>query len=151
MTDRPAIRQEISRLAASQLLAVLSTQREGQPYASLVAFVVSEDLTNMYFATARSTRKFRNIEHDKRVALLVDNRSNQSEDFHAAAAVTVIGTAIEEENGPAREKALKKYLARHPYLEDFVKAPTTARMRVDISRYIMVTRFQEVFELHLGA
>lgn len=149
MADQSTIRNAISKLAASQLLAVLSTQRDGQPYASLVAFVLSDDLADIYFATGRSTRKFTNMLQDNRIAMLLDNRSNNVEDFHAAAAVTVIGRAFEEKKEPARGEALEKYLARHPYLVDFVSAPTTALIRVEVSRYIMVTRFQEVFELHL--
>ncbi len=148
MADKTSIRREITALVNSQLLAVLSTHRDGQPYASLVAFAFSEDLAEIYFATARSTRKFTNIRQDRRVALLIDNRSNRSEDFHAAAAVTVIGSAVELE-GQIREDSVRKYLARHPYLEEFVRAPTTALLKVAVSRYILVTRFQEVFELHM--
>jgi len=149
MSDKATISRDIKALLESQLLAVLSTQREGQPYASLVAFAASEDITEIYFATARSTTKFTNIKKDKRVALLIDNRSNRSEDFHGASAVTVIGTADDLKN-PEREIIMKKYLVRHPSLEDFIKEPTTALLKVDVSRYILVTRFQEVFELHPG-
>lgn len=149
MTDQASLKKEITALVRSQLLTVLSTHREGQPYASLVAFIASEDLGSIYFATGRATRKFKNMEQDRRVALLIDNRSNQENDFHNAAAITVIGKVreLEQEN---RANVETRYLSRHPYLEEFVKAPTTALMNIQVSRYIMVTRFQEVLELHLG-
>ena len=150
MADRHTIRKEIGALVESQLLAVLSTHRDGQPYANLVAFVTSEDLAEIYFATARSTRKFTNIRQDNRIAMLIDNRSNQSTDFHEAAAVTVVGSVVELE-GKGKDEVDKKYIAKHPCLEEFLKAPTTALLRVAVSRYIMVTRFREVFELHMGA
>ena len=149
MTHRSSIRKEIETLLESQLLAVLSTHREGQPYANLVAFCKSKDLYEIYFATGRSTRKFTNIQQDKRAALLIDNRSNQEDDFHAAAAVTVIGS-IDELKGQQKEDTQTIYLSRHPYLKDFLEAPTTALLRVRVTRYILVTRFQEVFELHMG-
>ena len=145
MADQHTIRKEIDALVESQLLAVLSTHRDGQPYANLVAFVTSEDL-----ATARSTRKFTNIRQDNRIAMLIDNRSNQSTDFHEAAAVTVVGSVVELE-GKGKDEVEKKYIAKHPCLEEFLKAPTTALLRVAVSRYIMVTRFREVFELNMGA
>ena len=128
MTDQTSLRMEISTLIQNQLLTVLSTHRSGQPYASLVAFVAGNDLGSIYFATGRSTRKFRNMEQDDRVALLIDNRSNQEKDFHNAAALTVIGK-VHELDGMDRENGVQKYLARHPYLEGFISAPTTALMR----------------------
>lgn len=142
------IRKEILGLLETQLLGVLSTHREGQPYANIVAFAVSEKLGEMYFATAKSTRKFQNILRDNRIAMLIDNRSNNEVDFHAAAAVTVIGEA-QELKEHSRERVERTYLARHPYLKDFLVSPTTALMKIRVSRYVLVTRFQEVFELHL--
>ena len=79
--DLPKIENDLIKLLRAQPLAVLSTQQEGQPYASLVAFVSSDDLTRLYFATIRSTRKFANIMKDSRVAMLIDNRSNNPADF----------------------------------------------------------------------
>ena len=81
-------RQQLQDLFASQYLAVLSTHGDGQPYASLVAFVASNDLKALYFATARSTRKFANLTAHPPVAMLIDSRTNRAADFHEAAAAT---------------------------------------------------------------
>ena len=149
MADQETIRKEIVALLETQLLAVLSTHRKGQPYANLVAFAVGEKIGEIYFATARSTRKFKNILQDNRIAMLFDNRSNNEADFHSAAAVTGVGKTFELK-GAEKKKAEEQYLKRHPFLKDFLQAPTTALLKITITRYIMVTRFQEVFELHLG-
>ena len=82
--DLPKIKNDLIKLLRAQSLAVLSTQQEGQPYASLVAFASNDDLTRLYFATTRSTRKFANIMKDSRVAMLIDNRSNNPADFQQA-------------------------------------------------------------------
>jgi len=79
--------------------------------------------------------------------MLIDNRSNQETDFGEASAVTVLGTA-EELLGSERERYLQLYLKKHPYLEDFVTAPTCALIRVKVEKYIMVTQFQEVREIY---
>jgi len=55
------LKRNLRKLLRSQLLAVLSTQNQGQPYASLVAFASSDDLKSLYFATSRSTRKYANL------------------------------------------------------------------------------------------
>ena len=140
---------ELKKLLQSQPLAVLSTQEGGQPYASLVAFASSEDLTRLYFATIRSTRKFANILKDSRVAMLVDNRSNSPADFHQAAAVTAIGRT-EEVASSGRNDVLKLYLAKHPYLKSFVESPTCALCEIRIRTYFVVTRFQDVVEVHVS-
>ena len=150
MTDREQLQQRLSQLFASQKLAVLSTQHQGQPYASLIAFAASDDLKELFFATPRATRKFAYLQANPRVALLIDSRSNQDEDIHQAIAATVLGTAAEvppEE----REQVLIRYLARHPHLEEFAQSPSTAVVRVTVETYYVVSRFQEVMELHVAA
>lgn len=132
-------------LFSSQKLAVLSTQNHGQPYGSLVAFAATDDLKTLIFATTRATRKYANIESDSRVALVIDNRSNEERDFYQALAVTAVGEA-EEIREPEREGLLRTYLTKHPYLRDFVASPTCALLKINVSKYSLVTRFQDVRE-----
>jgi nitroimidazol reductase NimA-like FMN-containing flavoprotein (pyridoxamine 5'-phosphate oxidase superfamily) len=138
----------IRELFESQKLAVLGTQNEGQPYANLVAFAPSHDLKSLYFVTARATRKYANIEADARVTVLIDNRSNQDSDFSRAAAVTATGRA-KEVVASKRDEVLAIYLAKHPMLEEFVRSPSCALLRVEVKTYYLVRRFQNVMELHV--
>jgi nitroimidazol reductase NimA-like FMN-containing flavoprotein (pyridoxamine 5'-phosphate oxidase superfamily) len=140
---------KISGLLASQQLAVLSTQRDGQPYSSLMAFAFTSDLANIVVATGTSTRKHQNLLQESRVSLLIDNRSHSENDFHAAMAVTVIGKAqpIAVSERPGYEKI---YLQRHPYLEKFLNSPTTAFIKIRVSQYVLVSSFQEVMEYRVG-
>lgn len=143
-----SIEETILGLFRTQRLAVLSTQGSGQPYASLVAFVASDDLKYLYFATARTTRKFHHLDVDPRVAMLVDNRSNQESDVHSAVAVTATGRAGEV-SGNERDLGVRLYLSKHPYLQDFVQAQSCALIRVEVDTYYLVSRFQHVMELHI--
>ncbi len=141
-------RQQLRDLFSSQHLAVLSTYGDGQPYASLVAFTASDDLKALYFATARSTRKFANLAAHPAAAMLIDSRTNRMADFHEAVAATATGTA---EEIPEAERApiQARYLEKHPHLVDFVTAPTCALVRVRVGCYYLVSRFQNVVELHI--
>jgi len=149
MDESDRIKTTIRDLMASQKLAVLSTQNHGQPYASLVAFVATDNLRQILFATARTTRKFSNLQADSRVAMLIDSRTNQDSDFHQAIAVTATGQA-EELKGANIDKYVAMYLAKHPHLEAFIKAPTCAMIQVQVNCYYLVSRFQHVMELHVG-
>ena len=135
-------------LFSSQRLAVLATQNKKQPYGSLVAFMATNDLKHLLFATTRATRKFVNISKNPKVAMVVDNRSNEESDFHQAAAVTATGV-VKEVVGPEKEVFQKLYLSKHPYLKDFVSSPTCALLKVEVETYTIVNRFQNVMELHI--
>ena len=148
MESTSQIRKTLKDLFASQRLGVLATYGEGQPYSSLVAFAATNDLKYLVFATTRATRKYANLSAESRVAMLVDNRSNQDSDFHSAIAVTALGEA-EEVKESERGHFLKLYLAKHPYLEEFVNSPTCALLKMCVDRYYMVSRFQNVMELHM--
>ena len=143
--DPEKLRDNIYQLLTSQRLAVLSTSDKGCPYASLVAFCFSTDLRSMYFATPRTTRKYANLIDQPQVAFLVDSRTNQAEDFHQAAAVTVLGRC-EEIAEDRKLDVVVPYLEKHPYLKDFIESPATAFFAVHVEKYIYVSHFQEVLE-----
>ncbi len=148
MDSTQEIRSRLKDLCTSQKLAVVSTQSGGQPYASLVAFVASDDLRHIFFVTARATRKFANLTRDPRVAVLINSSTNEESDFHEAVSITVTGIA-EEINDPERQDLLKLYLSKHPYLDEFAKSPSCALIRVAARSYYMVQNFQNVMELHI--
>ena len=147
MEDSGEIKGTLKDLFSSQKLAVLSTQSEGQPYASLVSFVATDDLKYLLFATGRATRKYANLTADSRAALLVDSRSNRDSDLHRAIAVTATGI-VDEIQGPDRDRLVDLYLAKHPYLAEFVNSPSNALLRLKVETYVMVSRFQNVIVLH---
>ena len=141
-------KERLITLFNTQNLAALSTHHEGQPYTSLVAFYASADVKSIYFATPKTTRKYANLEADRRVALMINSSSNQSSDFHRAIAVTAVGKATTIE-GSEKERILEKYLTKHPHLEEFVRAPTCALVGVTVESYYMVRNFQNVTEMHI--
>jgi nitroimidazol reductase NimA-like FMN-containing flavoprotein (pyridoxamine 5'-phosphate oxidase superfamily) len=146
-TDKK-LRLRLGELFHSQNLAALSTHRDGQPYASLVAFYAADDLKHIYFVTPRTTRKFANLTADNRVAVMVNSSINTASDFHRAISVTAIGKA-QVIAGSEKNLILEQYLAKHPHLEEFVRSPSCALVQVAVVSYYMVKNFQNVMELHL--
>jgi general stress protein 26 len=150
MTNREQIRKEIAELLLSQKLAVLATQsHEGSSYASLIAFAATDDLKKIVLATPKATRKFANIKHNPKVSLLIDDRSNNEKDFHDAQAVTVMGVVDRIELNSIQNELSQLYLSKHPYLEDFLCSPSTTFIVISVKSYFLVSRFQEVMELHI--
>lgn len=148
MVTSDQFRLRLKELFNTQNLAALSTHRDGQPYASLVAFHAADDLKYIYFVTPTTTRKFANLTADNRVAVMVNSSTNQAADFHRAISVTAVGQAQVVDSSDS-QTILVQYLAKHPHLEEFVRSPSCALVRVAVESYYMVKNFQNVMELHL--
>jgi heme iron utilization protein len=144
MTD--TVRQATADMLTSEFTGVLALGgATGEPYAALVAFLVSPTLGEIFFATLRTTRKYERILVQPEVALLVDSRRKHPDDLATAAALTVLGT-VDEPDDPDRAGLVECFVARFPALRDFVADPACALLRIKVRRYILVRRFQEVCE-----
>ena len=146
MSREESTRTAVHQLLRGQQLGVLSTAGEKGPYASLVAFAITDDDRRLFFVTPRTTRKFANIKANARVALLVNNSINRPADFHAAVAATILGSARLLE-ADQRDRVRAIYLAKHPYLRQFATSPSCAMFAIDITGVTMVQKFQSVAEL----
>ena len=138
--------ERIRALLAEQPYAVLCTQSHSQPYGSLIAFAASEDLKTLVFSTPVTTRKYRLLTECEHVAILIDSRSASSEDMMRIEAVTVTGHAQVVTPGTEFDRWAALLTARHPHLAPFVRAESSALVRVDVVRYFHVCRFQEVHQ-----
>jgi len=127
--------QLLREVIGTQYFAVLNSLGDGLPYSNLVSFAISEDLRSLVFVTDRNTRKYRNIQENKNISLLIDNRTNQPSDVSQAIAITVIGTACEETEN--RSSLQTVFLTRHPHLQQFVDNPNNAMILVTVSEYII--------------
>lgn len=148
LVDLKDVKNVLKDLFDSQPLAVLATQGDGQPYTNLVAFAFSRNLKSLFFATTQSTRKFANLSAEPRVSMLIDNRTNNPSDFRWAKAVTVTGKA-EKIDKEKEVEITETYLGKHPHLKDFLGSPSCALIRIRVETYYLVTRFQEVMEIHV--
>jgi heme iron utilization protein len=149
LTKAFTLSQVLRDLFGSQRSAVLATAESGRPYLSLMAFAASDDLKYLVVVTPKASRKYRNLVTDPRVALLVDNRTNNPEDVKQAIAVTVMGVA--EECSPAEaEYFLGLYRDRHPHLVEFANSLENVLIKVRVDRYYLVSRFQDVREYSPG-
>jgi nitroimidazol reductase NimA-like FMN-containing flavoprotein (pyridoxamine 5'-phosphate oxidase superfamily) len=127
----------LREVVGTQYFAVLNTIGQGLPHSNLVSFAATDDLRSIVFVTGRHTRKYRNIQDNDEISLLIDNRTNKPSDTSRAIAITVIGTAREEIDNKSRFQAI--FLARHPQLRHFVEAPDSAIMLVTVREYVVAT------------
>ena len=135
---------ELEKILAGQRFAVLATQGTDAPYASLVCFAATPDLRRLLFPTRSGTRKFAHLEACPRVALLIDNRSNEARDYREAVAVTALGEVSLDPGGQEEGERRALLRARHADLAGFLAEPDCRIAAVNVSEYRLVTRFEQV-------
>ena len=152
MTMKPptnSVYSSIQELLKSQRLAVLATQADGQPYASLVAFAASDNLKNMMFITPKDTRKFAQILSNPRVAVLINSGMNHPKDFERAISATAVGRA-QEASASEKDDLRDLFLVKHPNLQDFADDPKSVLVKITVQSIYLVKNFQEVYTLDLS-
>ncbi len=149
MSTPEQLQGTVRALLDSQIQAVLATQRQQQPYTSLMAFAVTPDLRHIVFATYRATQKYANLLDNPRASLLIDNRCNDSADYRNAVAISAQGMASEVD-AARRAELLQLYLGKHPRLRDFVSAADCVLLQMNVESYYVVSEFQSVAELRMA-
>jgi hypothetical protein len=146
----PTLPERIRQVVEGEPYAILSTQGDGQPYASIVAFAMTEDFRTAVFATPIATRKYRLLKSCDRVALLIDNRCKHPDNMMQIEAITATGRAVRVERCEDFDRWSGILVQRHPHLAAFVVSPSVALFRIAIVRFFHVERFQEVHEWRPG-
>lgn len=130
----------VKNLLDQQQLAVLATFSDSYPYTNLIAFSSCNEYKELVFATLRATSKYKNIQKNKKVSVLVDNRDRKPLDFMKFKTITALGTVEEVEKNDYKDILLRK----HPYLSDFINNDECALLKVNINQYILVEQFEEI-------
>lgn len=144
--NKKATLSRIKAVLKQERLGVLATIGKAYPYQNIVSYAASGDLGKLIFATSRASVKYANIKRCPRVTMFVDSRGKGEADLSEAVGITALGHARELSGAEAR-KEKRSFLARHPYLEDFVLSPGVALFALRIKAYYVVTRFQEAEEV----
>jgi heme iron utilization protein len=145
---RKELYKKIKSISGQTRFAVLATESNGCPYTNLVGFLLSKDLKNLYFFTSKNTRKYRNILNNPEVCLLIDTRDKFPDKTYLITAITLIGKAEIMEDMPG--SVVDMYLEKNAELKDFTESSSNVLVRVNITRYILVDRFQEVTEMEVA-
>jgi heme iron utilization protein len=140
--------KKIKSITDETRFAVLATESNGRPYTNLVGFLLSKDLRSLYFFTSKNTRKYRNILNNPNICLLIDTRDKFTDKTFLITAITVIGRAEVIEDMP--RSVVDMYLEKNIELKDFTESSFNSLVKVNITRYILVDRFQEVIEMEVS-
>ena len=134
------MRADIKALIQKRRYCVLATASENTPHCSLMAYAPSEDGTRIFMATHRNTRKFRNLNKNPAVSLLIDSR-----DLAEAQAITMEGEFEEIQNETEKKKIRDRLLNDHPQLNDFLAHPDTAFICINASSLVFLNGLTDAY------
>jgi nitroimidazol reductase NimA-like FMN-containing flavoprotein (pyridoxamine 5'-phosphate oxidase superfamily) len=143
MSTETIIKKYVGDIFQTNNLAVLATEGDGQPHASLVAVTPADDFVHLIFATYRKTRKYNNLINNGKVAVLFENRHINNLNQQESTVVTAFGYASEVSNDEY-EMAMQKHLLKHPAQDTFLLSTDCAIFRVVVHAYQLVRGIDDV-------
>ena len=143
MNNNSSIKEYIDSTLQSSHFAVLATEGNGQPHASLIAITPLGNCRQLIFATYRNTLKYRNIEYNSKVAILIESEGVNKGDLRVRIVLTIIGY-IEEISITENEVAYQAHLKRHPEMESFMLSSDCALIRVIAQSYQIVRGIDDI-------
>jgi len=146
MTIDEPFRTRLSNVLRNQRIAVLGVSKNDDPYSCLVSFVATEDLRHVIFATMRARKKYRYMQANPRVSLMIDNREHKPTDYTNTTSITIVGVAQEAE-GKDRSNYVGLLVKKHPALTDFVESKDSAIMEVKVQDMYVVDNFESVSKI----
>jgi len=143
MNKQRTIKEYIEAVLETSGFAVLATEGDGQPHASLIAITPFGNFRQIIFATYRDTLKYRNLSHNNKVAVLIESRVVNVKGLEESVVLTIIGHT-EEIRIPENEAAYQAHLKRHPEMKSFMLSSDCVLIRVVAQSYQVVYGIDEI-------
>jgi len=142
----------MKRLAKENDICVLATVSGEKPHCSLMAYTTDDDCGEIYMATHRGTKKFKNLMENPSVSLLIDTREEHKGSHRPEAkAMTVSGAFERLEDNQKKLWVRARLLNRHPHLKEFMDHPDAEVICIKIRSFLLLdgltdAHFEEIPE-----
>lgn len=131
--------ESMKKLAKEKDICVLATVSGEKPHCSLMAYTTDDECSEIYMATHRATRKFKNLMENPSVSLLIDTREEHKGSLRPEAkAMTVSGTLENLEDNQKKAWARARLLGRHPHLKEFLDHPDAEVICIKIRSFLLL-------------
>jgi uncharacterized pyridoxamine 5'-phosphate oxidase family protein len=143
MNKKSELNEFIGDIIKTIDLAVLATEGDGQPHASLIKISPFKGSNHLVFATYRNTLKYRNIQNNNKVAVLIESCVINNKGLKKNVVLTIIGYT-EEVSFAENEAAYQAHLKQNPELELFMLSPDCTLLKVIAQSYQVVYGIDEI-------
>jgi nitroimidazol reductase NimA-like FMN-containing flavoprotein (pyridoxamine 5'-phosphate oxidase superfamily) len=121
-------KQKLQDLLASQNVAVIATQGEHGPTATMQAFAETSSL-DLLFIMGESD-KYRNLTKNRAVAVIIDDRDKGEVSSFRVNRATIYGNASEVPRGAEWDSLKDRFLEKNPFEAPFFGSPALKMIRV---------------------
>jgi nitroimidazol reductase NimA-like FMN-containing flavoprotein (pyridoxamine 5'-phosphate oxidase superfamily) len=132
----------MKNLAREKEMCVLATVSRENPHCSLMAYTTNDECSEIYMATRRDTRKFKNLMENPSVSILIDTREERK-GSHETEAMTVSGVFDRLTDEREKERIRERLLERHPRLHIFLDHPDSELIRIRIHSFQLLQGFTD--------
>ncbi len=143
MKKQSSIKEYIEGIINTSGFAVLATEDNDQPHASLIAITPFGNNRQIIFTTYRDTLKYRNLSNNNKVAVLIESGVNYNKGLKQSVVLTIIGHT-EEIKTAENEAAYQAHLRRHPEMESFMLSSDCALIMVIAQSYQIVNGIDDI-------
>ncbi len=143
MSNLITIKAYIENIFKISRFAVLATEGEGQPHASLIAVTPMEGFRKLIFATYRNTRKYQNLTHNGKVAVLVESIDINKSGLKESSVLTAFGQ-VEDIEIAEKNLVFEAHQERHPALLSFMQSEDCSLVRIKVDTYQVVRGIDDV-------
>lgn len=124
---------------------VLATAAGGKPHCSLMSYIADSECREIFMVTHPQTRKYRNLQENPCVSLLIDTREEDRTLAVGQKKALTIGGVFQKVD-PARKKMIRaQFLARHPQLKELVDDPETVLISVRVQSFQLLEGVRDAY------
>ena len=142
---------KIRRLINSKDICVLATASGDKPHCSLMGYVASEDCREVYMVTGRDTTKYKNLNENPRVSLLIDTREEHPVGSRQhAMALTVDGRFHSIGDEKKRRRIGEAIKEKQPHLRKILDQPDAEIICVKIRSFLLLDGVSDACFVEVG-
>ena len=128
--------EKMKNFVRKKNICVLSTASGNKPYCSLMAYITDTTCEEVYMVTHKNTTKFKNLQKNPWVSLLIDSRETQPRSNAQALTVTGVFVPLLDEN--KKQEVLENMLKSFPHMEDFIHHPESELISIKIKSMLLL-------------
>lgn len=138
------IKEYVHQILNKIHFGVLATESDSQPHACFIAITTNDDVSQLYFATYRNTRKYLNLIQNENVCILFEYKNEKKDNQQEISILTAFGKA-KELNRVHSNAIINAHLLQHPEFKTFLESSDCAFFQVTVDAYQLVLGVDEIY------
>ena len=128
--------EKMKEFVRKKNICVLSTVSDHKPYCSLMAYITDALCKEIYMVTHKNTTKYKNMQRNPCVSLLIDSRETQPRSNAQALTIDGVFTSLTDEN--KKQKIRSRMLESFPHMKDFIHHPESELISIKINSFLLL-------------